>query len=653
MPNSLPLYSALGAEKNAVKLNLPEYSYGNTNIPRFYKDSMTVFDGCYERDFDNNSELQCLLEQMNRKKWNLFPSEGGLKMLLAAAFSKEVDNIMEGIQNLKIEDSVKVDRYLTWSIIFLFNKQLDYYYCARGGTAVLPLDDRSSNPAAVNSLSRQRFCILNSSLSRYEVPVSKTLKSTSPVGKSREVQVDESQHYVSRNAKSIPEPVSSSPPVKDVYTQTIEDFHPKSSFSSTVEAWKRKKRRRVKDQSASTISVDKRSEQSTNKVEPCCSSVSKDRSRSSIDLRQRVSSKASNREPKRQPSLTKSQSDKSVCECKMQKLEAKRSPSSEFERRDDNPKTKQRVDSFGTIPLAQVGRTTDAESIVFRRKPPVYPKKKKENPSQMTVKKVASRSSPKPQESGSKQSTDKRWYGSKVPKAKGRIKSSGEQEAFEMKALKAYNEVTLLKDKSELEAKKFPGRNPVDPVAEDLKSRPQAKRETLNRARKDIPKKAHAQDEDHLNKENLLVDAMTETDLSIFSTSKDVRFPLSAPSAKSFSVLNERYPGSKLLSVNRATERLLGNFDRLHSSQAEQGPKKGKPAAEPDSRKQYTKYSKPKKLVHEENLSMSSGKKLEGTQKGRELERTPAKEDVRGSTVASGRTSVADRSRTRSWEFER
>lgn len=71
---------------------------------------MEMFDGCYEKDFDNNPELQCLLHQMEKKKWNLFAGQTNLETLLASAFSKREGQIDEGLQSWSSDASEKTDR---------------------------------------------------------------------------------------------------------------------------------------------------------------------------------------------------------------------------------------------------------------------------------------------------------------------------------------------------------------------------------------------------------------------------------------------------------------------------------------------------------------------------------------------------------------
>lgn len=76
-------------KKNVLKVNAPEYSFGDANIPRFVKDSMKVFDGCYEKDFANNSELQCMLQQLEKKKWSIFPGQPNQNVSIPSTFLKQ------------------------------------------------------------------------------------------------------------------------------------------------------------------------------------------------------------------------------------------------------------------------------------------------------------------------------------------------------------------------------------------------------------------------------------------------------------------------------------------------------------------------------------------------------------------------------------
>lgn len=318
----------------------------------------------------------------------------------------------------------------------------------------------------------------------------------------------------------------------------------------------------------------------------------------------------------------------------MQKLESKYCASSEFklDKKEVVQRTTARakIDSFGTVTLSQVARVSEVPNVLSRRKPPVYPKKtKKENPAPPLAKK----SPPRAQQDliEPKQSMDKQSYSSKMFKSKNRVQSVEEQEAREMRALKIYNELTLLKDKKELEARKklLAGRNPVNRVADDPKRYSRSRKANLTRSEKAAPGNSATLGEGSVDKENMCVDARSEADSSAASSSRETKLSGNTAGLRSFHVPNDRHDCSKLLSVNKVTEILLDNFDRLHGSQVKQDAKKGKVAADVDNRKQYKRYRKPKALIDEENVSASSSKKLEGAQKGRELERTPAKEDVR------------------------
>ena len=76
-------------------------SFGNTNIPRFFKHSMKVFDGCYEKDFANNTELQCLLRQLEKKKWSIFPAQLGQDALVLKEQNDQGDP-SSTVQDLRI-----------------------------------------------------------------------------------------------------------------------------------------------------------------------------------------------------------------------------------------------------------------------------------------------------------------------------------------------------------------------------------------------------------------------------------------------------------------------------------------------------------------------------------------------------------------------
>lgn len=404
--------------------------------------------------------------------------------------------------------------------------------------------------------------------------------------------------------------------MKDVFTQTGNNLKNSSSISLTNGKKLRKKfffsRKRKESRNVSNTSMhDDRSE-----------------SRSSIYLKDHVKSLTHQRfnNQKKQSNLMKCQSDENICVCEMTD-----SMNSLSESRKEEIKkcTKCKVETFGTIPLSQVVRPSMFDAMIYRKKPPMYPKKTK---NELSIQSNASNTNSKKISpfkkllETSKKSTEKQSSHTKKFNWKNKIESLVDREAREMRALKAYNEVTLVKYKKELEAKKKLSKstNPdANPESSKDRSSSSSKKSNLSeRSKKSIHKTIESFYErfhdDYIDKENFTVDATTETE-PLFKT----------PSVKIHNVSNEKYSCSKLSKVNKVTDKLLDNFDRLHGGQAKQDTKKNKQTGEIDIRKQYTKYSKPKKLPDDDYTSILSMKKLEGTQKGRELERTPAKENVR------------------------
>lgn len=73
------------------------------NIQRLFQDSMKVFDGCYEKDFATNMEVQCLLQQMEKKEWSIFPGQHGQEMLMPSSLSKQNDR---GNKSSAIQDEI-------------------------------------------------------------------------------------------------------------------------------------------------------------------------------------------------------------------------------------------------------------------------------------------------------------------------------------------------------------------------------------------------------------------------------------------------------------------------------------------------------------------------------------------------------------------
>ncbi|KZC08249.1 hypothetical protein WN55_09152, partial [Dufourea novaeangliae] len=541
--NSSSQSRAQDTEKSVTKSNLPERSFDEMNIPRFYKDSMKVFDGCYEKDFANNVELQCLLQQMEKKKWNLFTGQTDV----------ETSPTVLAKQNNEINANFKTD----------------------------------PGKMFINHLLRSF---------REEIPESTTLRS---------IPKEDKVPFQKVKAIDEPEPepprkiINPSKPVhvkltRDSYTQ-VDEMERKDSTNSLDEAKRRRKqffkRKWLKEQSRSVSPVG------------------------SVKLH---------------PMKNDSRGPKNDCECKMQRLEAKYCASSDstFNKKEESRKVlvKSRIDSLATLPLSQVTKQPESDTAAFRKKPPVYPKKPKKD-TQTIVPNATSRKPPvnkRPEVVEPKRSMNRQFTNStKVAKSKGRTNAAiDEEEALEMRYLKAYNEITLFKDKKELEAKK---RTPRDTVVRAGQFRHFYSRKT------DLRKDSLTSSA----KENLSVDAATDVDPALVMSSKGNKPPMNAP-GRSGSVSNDKHPCSKLSKVNKATDRLLDNFDRLYGSQTNKDVKRSRIIPDLDTRKQYTKYSRTRKLAEEEILSTNSSKKLEGTQKGRELERTPAEEDMRNRVEPTG-----------------
>ncbi|KAK2586175.1 hypothetical protein KPH14_001441 [Odynerus spinipes] len=111
-------------------------------------------------------------------------------------------------------------------------------------------------------------------------------------------------------------------------------------------------------------------------------------------------------------------------------------------------------ETWDTLPLAQVARTSGYEKSSFSNKPPAYPKKtRKESLHRLTSSKnkvvKSSIESNKHLEY-----FDRLRHDVESLKRRKRVTSSIEREEREMKALRAYNEITLFEDKREMGEKK-------------------------------------------------------------------------------------------------------------------------------------------------------------------------------------------------------
>ncbi|CAD1468749.1 unnamed protein product, partial [Heterotrigona itama] len=558
--------SGRNTEGNVVKVS----SFGDANIPRFFKDSMKVFDGCYEKDFANNTELQCLLRQLEKKKWSIFPAQLG----------QAPSNVLK--------------------------EQIDH-----------------GNPSStVQDLRMQRLGLSNdgnfSTMKRHEI-------STSTPSKAIYGEEHLAPEIMQMNEQFL-DALSDARKPKDAHTQTEDDDRQeqRSKGSNEVnlvdEAQKRHRKtffkcKRPKEQSEANHREQKTRDTRASKRLPQIAEKSDEKyatQRKPIE------------NPRNKPDSARSPSDESVCEC----VKAQSSEVKSDRRREMNRKCTARckVETFGTIPFSQVVRPAIFDSVIYRRKPPAYPRWAKSQPGNVsnaansrkassTFKTLADETSKKPADKQSAVHSPRKF------KWKSRAE---ETESREMRALKAYNEVTLLKDKKALDARKRPtaGRQQLAAVATPESSRTHSRKNRPDRCKRNVPRNV----DDYLDKENLFVDATTETEplLNIpvknsktFVTTNDGRKTLLSCS-------------NKLSKVNKIADKLLlDNFDRLVGGQA----KGSKRTGEVETKKQHTKYSRPTKLTREEENndgSMVSMRKLEGTQKGQDLERTPGKKDVRG-----------------------
>ncbi|XP_076170996.1 uncharacterized protein LOC143148495 isoform X1 [Ptiloglossa arizonensis] len=596
----------LDTEKDASKPKLPENILEGTNLPRFFGGSMMVFDGCYEKDFDKNLELQCLLQQMEKKEWNPFASQTNFEKVHTTMFSRGDDKVEQPSQDSETVHSPEDD--FKWRDIN-DDRPLLFFGSTPEGT---PLRENQQVDQPVSKMVQANGELVN------DIP-----------RKSSNVSVTDS--------------IDST---RSVHTQTNEDFiQPTSSNNSFAQKKKRKrylKRQYFYNRNRSVSPIN--SEKYRAKKTDSCISLLKDELKSPVapaPAPQKLSACASNNSKKKLDS-TKSWSYKSECECEMQKLEAKYCGSSDsrFGKKNQNRKTttKPKMDDLFTLGLTQMTRQANPETMVYRKKPPVYPKNTKKelqtnvsNAKQPTAKQPTAKQL---ESHESKRSTNKRLSSKKHKSV------TDEVDAREIKALKAYNEITLLEDKKKLESRKKPPfvKDTKDRNVKDSRNYHYARKRNLNRLGMGIDDDKFEWCEVDLNKENLFVDTTTETDPSTASSSKDKKLPNLASFRRSFDVSNEKYICPNLAAVNKVTGKLLDNYDRVH---ARHDVKNDRPVHEWD-RKPYTKFRKSRKPIDEENLSANSSKKLEGTQRGRELDRTPAKENVRDRTSPLGPSTVLD-----------
>nr|XP_012153147.1 PREDICTED: uncharacterized protein LOC100877600 isoform X2 [Megachile rotundata] len=521
---------------NRLTINLPEYSFGDTGIRRFFEDSMKVFDGCREQDFD---ELQCIYRQLEKNKWNPFagPLKRGDEISRSTAFHSSMD----------VREKTEMERSKT--------------------TAASPTKNISHRE---NLISRK-----NQVNERFIDNVS---------GK-----------FTPRN-----EP-SSIIPTKNCYVQTdlTRPSSHKSSERVVTDTKNRKnaplKRKRVQDPASVSSIRDQRDDKAETRYFPNPHRAQK-RNKQHYDS-------------KRQPNVPESsESDRSVCECKMAQLAGEYSEprlDSSSNKKDDRRRGK--LNSFGTVTLSRV--TRDLEGVAHRKKPPICPKKPK-------IKSIV-----------------KKLEESKKSNANDRTECF--ENAREMRALKAYNEVTLCRDKEHFDTQRkiLSNKTTVELLPEQSKHR--------GRSKKSNPVKKIGQEtkliaDEYVNKENLSADKSVKLEpAATASMSNDDQSVNEG--TRLFGSSNENYACSNLSKVNRVTDKL---FDRLFNVQ-KQTREKSRLATDLDTRKRFSKYSNPKQMLDEQVVSASSSKRLEGVQTGRELERTPAKEDIRDRFANADPTSSA------------
>ncbi|XP_076287411.1 uncharacterized protein LOC143212451 [Lasioglossum baleicum] len=516
---------------------------------RLEEDIMKVFDGLYQNDFANNSELQCALQQMEKKKWNPFSGQTNLETLMTTTFPER------------------------------------------------------NPPSLIDFWRPEEMCDSSESTSRRSV-----LTEDRQLPK---IGTDISDGLPPRplKAEDIPKPVVVSV-TRDMGTQTEYHTAPKHSNSNEaghlMDAKPRSKyfrrRKRPQDQSDSASHVTGAKPVSTKRDYTLVSRMrSKSPMLSKSSLNDRIRLNAS-----------KSFANKHDCECKMQNLGGKCTPSagSSFDKREEECKVsgKQKVDSLATLPLAQAIRKPEANPLHSRRKPPVYPKETHKDswwrtPSgridSLESKKLVDR-----QSINSSRTSSSKTSSSRTSSSRNRPKRPTEdQAARELRALKAYNEITLLKVKKELDVQKNLGR--VIP----------------NRDFRSSYKRVASRND--LGKENLSANTANETGYS----SRSNKLTLNA-AGRSTTMSNERYASKSSKVVKTSNEQK--NFDRL------------KVAA---SRLQQLNadLTDIRRMAEEMVPSETSDVKLESAVTGRDLDRSKAKEDVRVLLAASSVEAVAGR----------
>nr|XP_033340382.1 uncharacterized protein LOC117228638 [Megalopta genalis] len=381
--NATPRSDVWPGEIEISKLNVPECPSDNPNPPRFYQDFMKVFDGCYQNDFANNSELKCAFQQMEKKKWNLFSGQTDLETLLTSEQGCEADEPPR--------------------------------YDSSGSTSRRSARTEDS-----------------------ESPKSSKMEAACRPPEKRLLQIEDLAE---------PATVKST---KNIGTQTT--GYVGAAFLNSDESVRQKKAK------ARWRYYSKKNQAQHQKGSDCQMSHTK----LAVGKKDSSSSRTRSNSPHASKSSlndcsklngSKSFSNWRDCKCKMKKLKKKCSPTSLDNWEDKYKATaKSKVDSLATLPLAQVTRRPETNRI----KPPVYPKKNKEAHTAAAVDKTwRSSTGKRTEQTESKKSMDSSQSTSSSKRtSRSRAWTRKTKEEIELRALKAYNEITLLEDKKKLDARR-------------------------------------------------------------------------------------------------------------------------------------------------------------------------------------------------------
>ncbi|KAG7211980.1 hypothetical protein KM043_011178 [Ampulex compressa] len=591
-------------------LNFPGIFFEDTGIPTFFKKSMKIFIRDYDKEPVKKPDLDYLHREINNKNWTV----------LTGKINRDIPGFLDKKDRISVPDKEELDR------------------AEKQNLRTVSVETSSRD------LTQDRRHVLQEDLSKRCAE-----KRFLTQGTQTEIEERDESDYKLRSGtrrKKNEDPSETHPRKTELFTRETQTKVPNRApridvsqrlratnfdyvTESRVHSSMRNARRNGSKHSLRTATMSK----SNKPLDRPCPPKSKDRS--SKEKREHLDPRANC--PRKDSWSEKLQKDSMPLKISSVKFE----PGWQKERKKS---TKSGLKDWGTVTLAEVALSSGYDKQNLRGKPPVYPQKSQRTDS--TRKSIVEKeNSRKTENKYSERRMDKRSvHGSKSFKVRKQVESIEEREAKEMRALRAYNEVTLVEDRREMQARRKSyshqdSSSTMNSSYDSMDTYYLQKRDD----RQSYNNKSRSSNELELNYEDYseqaigLVETSTETISRKRSTGENVNVNKAVLEVKEntrpASFVNERHPGYPWSNGNDLHRgAALSRFESYKDGRTKQDSLRSRAVGEADARKRYTKYSKQKKETREAHESLMSCKRTEGLQEGRELGRSAAKENVRRGT---------------------